>query len=228
MRYFPLFLNLQGKQCLVVGAGQVGQRKILRLIEYGAAQVHVLDPFLPEDLKKKLQVHERIKLATRHFEAKDLENKFLVIASTSDQKVNEQISELCDKKNILCNVVDKPELCTFILPAVITQGDLNIAISTSGKSPALARQIKERLTEFYGSEYSDLLILLGRLRPLIQETSLYDEDKKKLFHSLLDDNLLETIKNKDDQNLIALLQSKLPKNLHPYLTGLINELFHIV
>ena len=166
MRYYPIFVNLQGKRCLVVGAGQVGRRKITGLAESGAAAILVVDPGLPPELAEQLSGLPAVTLAARPFAPDDLDDRFLVIAATDDEEQNWTISRECARRGILCNIVDQPEKCSFIVPALFTQGELTVAISTGGGSPALARKIRQGLGEFLGGEYGTLLVLMTALDPV--------------------------------------------------------------
>lgn len=123
MRYYPIFVNLQGKRCLVVGAGQVGQRKITGLATSGAAEILVLDPGMTPALAEALGRLPAVRLAARDFTPDDLDGRFLVIAATDDEALNWTISRECAHRGILCNIVDQPEKCSFIVPALYTQGD---------------------------------------------------------------------------------------------------------
>jgi precorrin-2 dehydrogenase/sirohydrochlorin ferrochelatase len=225
MRYFPVFLDLRGKECLVAGAGEVGRRKIDRLRACGASRVLVVDPSPPADLGGDEEPDAVLAVAARQFEERDLQGKFLVIASTGDQTVNARISELCRERGILCNIVDQPEYCSFIVPAVVQRGDLGIAVSTSGASPALAARIKKRLDREFGEEYGLWLALLRRLRPVILELGLGARANRELFRSLTEEALLEAIAQGDSQRLLGLLRSRLPQELHPRLKDVVDGLF---
>lgn len=225
MDYFPVYLNLQGHKCLVVGAGQVGKRKISRLIQCQPAKIVIIDPCLSKKEANELTAYPQIEIHNRPFQPEDLKEVFLVIAGTSDQKTNAWISDLCKEQNILCNVVDQPNLCSFIVPALYSQGDLQIAISTQGTSPALAKQIRKKMATCFGPEYAILASLLSKLRPLILKENLGDSEKRTIFHSLTEDQVLETIKKHDFNGLKQILSKNLPDNLNSYLDDILNELF---
>ena len=224
MPYFPVFLDLTDKSCLVVGAGDVGRRKICRLLDCGAGEVLIVDPQPPRDLMQELRSQARIGFACRPFEPDDLHGKFLVIASTGDQATNTLISRLCEEQRILCNIVDQPDKCSFIVPALVNRGELNIAVSTSGASPALAGHIKTELAERYGPEYTAWVALLKRLRPLILELGLSQSENKDIFQSLSDRENLETITNGTNSALQQALRERLPAALHQRLGALLDDL----
>jgi len=224
MPYFPVSIDLRNRKCLVAGAGEVGLRKIQRLIEAAPEEILVVEPDPDPDLKSLAQASQTLRLASRPFRSEDLDDRFLVIASTGDRRVNEEISRLCREKNILCNIVDKPELCSFILPALFRRGDLSFAVSTGGASPALARRVKERLDDCFGPEYADWTRLLGRLRPLVLGLGLDGETNKAIFHSLCEDDILQALRQGERDELTRLLQSRLPDQLHSEIGTVLDEL----
>jgi len=166
-----MFVSLEGRSCLVVGAGQVGLRKIETLAECRAASVLVVDQNPPDEglsaLLTRPGLCSSLHFVQRDFQDSDLDGVFLAIASTSSPTVNQRISDLCRQRGVLCNIVDQPEACTFIVPATVRQGDLTLAISTGGQSPALAKALRKDLQKAYGPEYALFLDLMGRLRPLV-------------------------------------------------------------
>ena len=214
MRYYPIFVNLQGKRCLVVGAGQVGQRKITGLATSGAAEILVLDPGMTPALAEALGRLPAVRLAARDFTPDDLDGRFLVIAATDDEALNWTISRECAHRGILCNIVDQPEKCSFIVPALYTQGDLTVAISTGGGSPALARKIRQGLGEFLGGEYGALLMLMSRLRPLVLGLDLGSAANGAIFRRLVDSPLVEALEQGDATAAEAILRDILPAALH--------------
>ena len=225
MRYFPVFLDLKQKSCLVVGAGNVGLRKAKTLLDCETGDLLLIDPHPPSrDLEQLLQ-NPCCRFEQREFVPQDLENRFLVLACTSDKELNLSISQLCKKKNILCNVADQPEEGDFVLPALYRQGELILAISTGGHSPALSRKIRQRLESCFGPEYKLLTSLLGRLRPHILEASHNPSTNKDIFRSLVEEPILEAIRNRDLDGLKELLQQRLPHKLHPKLGAICDDLF---
>ncbi len=171
-------LVLDRKPTVVVGAGSVALRKVTGLLAAGA-RVTVIAPRSCEDIRGMASAG-RIALVEREYAPGDLAGAFLVIAATADESVNVSISEEARSLNILVNVVDRPAVCTFTLPAVVRRGDLTLAVATEGRCPALARALREDLESKYGQEYAELLDIMGRLRdqmlergwesPRIQET----------------------------------------------------------
>jgi len=214
MRYYPIYVNLHGKRCLVVGAGQVGRRKIATLAACGAAEILVIDRTPPDATCSELVSHPAVAFACRPYAPSDLDGRFLVIASTDDEALNWAISRECADRGILCNIVDQPEKCSFIVPALYTQGDLTVAISTGGGSPALARKIRQGLSEFLGTEYGTLLLLMSRLRPLVLGLGLGTETNSKIFRDLVNSTLIETLECGDAAAAETILRGILPASLH--------------
>ena len=138
MRYYPAFLDLQGLGCLVVGGGQVGERKVKTLQSCGA-EVHLVSPELTSFLEEEVR-QGRVRLLAPEFLPEHLEGMFLVIGATDDPEVNQRISLEARSRNLFCNIVDKPGECNFIVPSQVHRGDLVIAVSTGGRSPALAKK----------------------------------------------------------------------------------------
>lgn len=223
MRYYPILLDLHDKYCLVVGVGQVGTRKVRTLLSCAPGRLRIVDTREPDACWRELIGQGLVEYRVRPFLPEDLDGCFLVIASTSDETVNWQISRMCAERGILCNIVDQPEKCSFILPAMHCQGDLTIAVSTSGASPALARKIRQDLGACYGPEYVRYLAVMRRLRPLILELNLPTADNTDVFRALTQSQLLDAVQSGDDARILDVLRRHLPENLHPHLEEVIGE-----
>lgn len=190
--FYPIYINLLNKSCLIVGGGIVAQRKVENLLEYGASITLVSPQITP--IIKQYEQSGVIKVVERNFEAQDLDYVFMVFIATNDSEVNRYIAELCVSRQILVNAVDDPPNCDFFVPAVVKRGSLAIAISTTGKSPLLARQIKEDLENIYSEEYSEYVDLLGEYREMIKN-SIPDINKRRLaLAALIDLEILEGLK----------------------------------
>ncbi|HKN17586.1 MAG TPA: bifunctional precorrin-2 dehydrogenase/sirohydrochlorin ferrochelatase [Candidatus Sulfotelmatobacter sp.] len=179
---FPMFLKLEGKRCLVVGAGKVGEPKIGGLIETGA-RIQVVA------LEATAAVHDwaragRITLELRAFAPNDLDDAFLAIVATASRGLNESIYREAQRRRVLCNVVDVPEYCDFYYPAVVRRGDLQIAVSTSGHSPSLAQKIRQQLERQFGPAYAQWVSELGATRRLVLASNLDPQRKRELLQSL--------------------------------------------
>ena len=160
MTLFPMFMKLEGRSCLVVGAGTVGEPKISSLLASGAS-VRVVAFTATAAVAEWAKTGE-ITWEARAFNTSDLDGVFLVIAATNSRDVNAAIFREAGQRNILCNVVDDPEYCDFYYPAVVRRGELQLAISTNGHSPALAQRIRRELEVQFGPEYGEWLKQLGR------------------------------------------------------------------
>jgi len=173
---YPIFLRLDGKECLVVGGGQVAERKIANLLQAGAG-VLVVSP----DVTAKIEEWAgagRLEWRRRLFQASDLEGRELVFAATDDREINISIAGECRQRKIWVNVADDPAGSDFHVPAVLTRGDIQLAISSGGKSPLLARKIRDRLALIIGPEYGEINGLLGELRQALQ-TRIPDPGKRR-------------------------------------------------
>jgi uroporphyrin-III C-methyltransferase/precorrin-2 dehydrogenase/sirohydrochlorin ferrochelatase len=166
MRYFPLFLDIAGKSVLLVGGGEIGARKF-SLLKDAAARVTVVSPELGHEMQAALARGEFTHLA-RGFAASDLEGQWLVVAATNDRDVNARVSEVAAAARIPCNVVDDRELSSFIMPAIIDRSPVQIAVSTGGTSPVLARLIRERLETLLDSSLGTFAAFADRWRERVK------------------------------------------------------------
>ncbi len=203
MRYYPVNLDIKNRRCLVVGGGAVGTRKVYTLLECGA-RVTVVSPEPTPELKK-LAAGGSIQLNVRPYRSTDVEDMFLVIGATDDEALNRQISEDSGRARTLCNIADRPEVCNFILPAVVRRGDLVMTISTSGKSPALAKRLRRKLEQQFGQEYADFLQLMGAIRDKLLRQAHEPAAHKDLFNQLIDRDLIGLIKANQKEQINALL-----------------------
>jgi precorrin-2 dehydrogenase/sirohydrochlorin ferrochelatase len=203
MRYYPINLDIQNRNCLVVGGGSVGSRKVMTLLKCGA-KVTVVSPVISENLQD-LQKSASLTLKTRPYRTADLEGMFLVIGATDNEPLNRQISADAESRNTLCNIADRPAVCNFILPSIVQRDDLVITISTSGKSPALAKKLRKTLESRFGEEYGDFLQLLGAIRKRLLSQAHEPEVHKPLFEQLINSNLIAMIQDDRIKDIDALL-----------------------
>ena len=203
MRYYPVNLDIKNRKCLVVGGGFVGTRKVITLLDCGAI-VTVISPDAAEKLLE-LAGNGSIRWEKRSYLASDLDGMFLVIGATDDEELNRQISADAEKLNMLCNIADRPEVCNFILPAIVNRGDLVISISTSGKSPAFAKKLRKQLEKQFGVEYAEFLRLMGAIREKLLSEKHEPEAHKHLFEQLIKSDLVEMIKNNRKEDINSLL-----------------------
>ena len=204
MRYYPVYLDVRDRTCLVVGGGAVGTRKAQTLVRAGA-RVKVVSPDATDDLKA-LADENLIRLHCRPYTADDLTDVFLAFGTTDNRELNRRISEDAGRCGVWCNIADQPERGQFVLPSVVERGDLLISISTSGKSPALARRIRHALENEFGEEYAVLIDLLGALRRRLLAQGHDPRGHKSKFDALLDSELLEWIRAGDTERIDRFLR----------------------
>lgn len=203
MKYYPVYLDIQNRNCLVVGGGSVGTRKIMTLLDCSATVV-VVSPAVTEKIEE-LSSNGLIKLEKRVFKASDLDEMFLVIGATDNHELNRQIHTGAERLGILCNIADRPEDCNFILPSIVNRGDLIIAISTSGKSPAFAKKIRKDLEKEFGNEYAEFLKLMGTIRKKLLSEDHEPEAHKHLFEQLIERDLINMIRERQTEDIDSLL-----------------------
>lgn len=193
-KYYPAFVDIEEQPCLVVGGGAIAAEKAGSLLECGGA-VTVISPDLTEELRGRAERGE-LRWIEREYEPGDVRGFKLVISATDTAEVNERVYGDAEAEGIMVNVVDVPALCRYIVPSIVRQGDLCIAISTGGKSPALAKKIRGQLEGAFGTEYADLLDLLGAYRPRMKAAHPEDiETRARLWTSLVDSDLLDLIRD---------------------------------
>lgn len=193
MDYFSICLKIQDKKCIVVGGGRVACRKVKTLLDCGA-RVAVISPDLTDCLQE-LHEEKKIHWLRKKYSTGDLADAFLVIAATDNPDVQAAIYAEAEKNNTLLNVADVPKWCNFILPATLNRGSFSIAISTGGKSPALARSIRERMEDDFGREYELYIEILGMLRPMVLDGQKTSQENKQTFSKLLHENFPGWIRN---------------------------------
>ncbi len=203
MSYYPILIRLEGKKVVVVGGGVVAQRKVDTLLAY-RADVHLISRELTPKLHQYLE-KKKIKLCGHEFDESHLDGAFVVIAATDDPLLNRQVSERASARGLLINAVDQPADCNFIVPSILRRGDLLIAVSTSGKSPAFAKKVREELEKQFGDEYGSFLVLMGFLREEILEMNLSQEENKRIFQQLVNSPILDAIAEKDWNGVATIL-----------------------
>lgn len=198
MRYYPVFLNLKGRLCVVVGGGDVAERKVRGLLRAGA-RVRVVSPEITKGLED-LTKEGRIELIRRAYRSDDLKDAFLAIAATSDMDVNRSVFD--DASDIPVNVVDVPELCSFIVPSVVSRGALTIAISTSGVSPAMAKSIREELEDIFPEDIDSFFKFLEQIRTEIKKSGLDKQSREALFKEIGSRRVLKRLLNRGVKDAI--------------------------
>ncbi|HYA88106.1 MAG TPA: bifunctional precorrin-2 dehydrogenase/sirohydrochlorin ferrochelatase [Nitrospirota bacterium] len=192
MKYYPVYLDMRGRSCLVIGGGSVAERKTITLLEAGA-DVTIVSPTLTSKLQE-LSQSGKITHRKKDFEEKDLSSEFLVIAATDSPELNNSAAMSCKKKHILVNVVVPPDESSFIVPSVVERGDLLIAVSTGGISPALAKKIRQELEAHYGVEYTLFLEKLAKVRKRVLDEVPDEQKRRSIFQAIVDSDVIDLLK----------------------------------
>lgn len=207
MRYYPINLDIRGRRCLVVGGGRVGARKVDSLVRCGAVVTVVSLKAAPPLVR--LAAEKAIILKQRPYRSSDVEGMFLIIGATDNEALNRQINADAEHRNQLCNIADRPEICNFILPAIVSRGDFVMAVSTAGKSPAFAKHVRKRLETEFGPEYGTLLDLMGAIRNKLLAGPHEPEAHKPLFEQLIAGDLLSMVRDKKTARINRFLEKVL-------------------
>ena len=181
MSLFPMFVKLEGRSCLVVGAGKIGESKIRSLL-VSKANVHVVAPWATPTITAWDRAGV-LRWSAREFRASDLDGVFLVVAATSTEAVNNEVYREAQSRHALCNVVDVPDRCDFYYPAVVRRGDLQVAISTGGNSPALAQKLRREFERQLSPVYAGWIERLGNLRRELFSRRLDAQKRRVLLHA---------------------------------------------
>lgn len=177
-------IEISGKSCLIVGGGKIALHKVRILLGFGV-KLFVVAPFFDEELEELAHGEEKVFLWNRSFLEEDIEGMDFVVAATDEDEVNLQVAELCKRKGILVNVVDRKEACTFIFPALLQQADILVAVSSGGQSPAAVSYLKEKLRNAIPPYYGKLVNTLGNYRERILREVEHPKQRKGLFYRLL-------------------------------------------
>jgi precorrin-2 dehydrogenase/sirohydrochlorin ferrochelatase len=192
MKYYPVYLDLRDRPCLVIGGGTVAERKALSLLKAGA-EVTIVSPTITSKLQE-LSRSGKITHRQKNFAEKDLSGALLVIAATDSPEMNAMAAQACKKKQIMVNVAVPPDESSFIVPSVVERGELSIAVSTSGASPALAKKIRHELEALYGTEYALFLERLAEIRKRVLEEVPDEEKRRAIFQALVDSDVIDLLK----------------------------------
>ena len=210
--YYPVYLNLAGKRCVILGGGTIAQGKLAALRDAGA-NITVISPQSTDGIKRAAQ-RGHITLLQREYQPGDLESAFIAVAATNVWHVNRQIYEEAEERGVLLNVVDDPDQCTFIAPSIVRRDPITLAISTGGASPALARKMRETLSEDKVLQWADLADVLAQARRVIKERRTVIDPTR--WQCVITEDLLEMARNGLEDQAVAmvldqLLNSELPE-----------------
>ena len=201
MAHYPISLDLNGKKCVVIGGGSVGERKVEMLLEFGAS-VTVVAPKITPALRE-MATKKAVRYVPGVYTPASLQGVFLAIAATSERGVNRAVSDECRRRGILVNVADDPDLCTFFVPAIVRRGDFVIGVSTSGRSPALAKRVRESLESSFGPEYGELAEIMSDLRDEVKAKYEDPEERVRAFERILGSDVLDLLaKGKRDEAVL--------------------------
>ena len=210
MEFLPLFLNIREQHCVIVGGGEVALRKAILLIK-AKANLSLVSPQFISQLQD-LSEEGRCKLLQEEFVAEQLEGASIVIAATNNKETNAQVAKAADKKNIPVNVVDQPELCSFIMPSIVDRSPVVVAISSSGRSPVLTRKIKELNETLISNREGQLAELLGAFREKVRNKYPDFIERVKFWESLLESEVTELVYSGNEGAAIQLIEDKLKQS----------------
>lgn len=202
--YYPIYLDIEDRDVVIIGGGNVCARKAETMMKYGA-RVTIVSPEFTEEIDEWAR-EGKLTIVRQPYEEPVLDGASIVIASTDDPCINARIARDCRRRKIPVNVVDVTHLCEFIVPAIVESGSIQIAVSTGGKSPALARTLKEDLQKFVGPEYDEVNRILGTLRNGAKKTLPTDVDRKRFFDAIIAAGVLDMLRSgrrRDAYQMIA-------------------------
>lgn len=188
---YPIYLNVAGKNCLIIGGGPVAERKAASLFEYGAC-IKVVSPLAEKNITDWAD-QNLLKWFAREFEANDLDDIFMVFIATDDNSLNKQIADLCRSRGIMVNAVDDPPNCDFFVPSVLRRDSLAIAISTEGRSPLFAARLRRQLEKIITEEHGQFVQILGQIREELKESSLDINQRRQILEQIVDSDLLDLL-----------------------------------
>lgn len=190
---YPIYLQLKNRKCVVFGGGRVAERKVKTLHRYGAS-VTVISPDLTPELFR-MWINAEIICHYRKYHSGDLKGYFLAISATNDPQINREIYEEAEREKTLINVVDEPENCDFYVPAIVRRGDLQIAISTSGRSPAMAREIRKIMESLFDESYEEALKIVGNIRTHLKEEVDNPVERRRIMDTIVMPQVMASLQN---------------------------------
>lgn len=207
MSYFPMFVDIEKKECVIIGAGLVAYRKVKALLEFGAA-ITVVGKEICNDIRA---LEDKIYIRQKDYETLDIENAYMVIAATDDKVLNTKIAEDAGIRKIPVNVVDVMEECSFIFPAYIKKGDIAIGITSSGKSPIISQRIKKIINNALPPFLEELTITLGNVRQTVKNIFPLEEQRKRVFKRIVDKGFLLDGKV-EEEDILTIIEDEKLKN----------------
>ncbi len=199
--FYPVFLNLTGRRCVIIGGGQIAEGKISKLLDSGA-KIIVISPDATPGIRNFAETGN-IELDLRKYQFGDLQGAFLVIAATNDREVNQEIFDEAETLGVLLNAVDDMPRCSFIAPSIVERGPVTIAISTGGASPALARKLRETLSSSSDLDWTQATSVLSKARQIIKDKQVAVDPQR--WQCCMTPDLLSLVKAGRDDEAVELL-----------------------
>ncbi len=207
--FYPVFLNLTGRRCVIIGGGQVAEGKVSKLLDSGA-KIIVISPDATQGIRDYADSGQ-IEYSLRKYQEGDLNGAFLVVAATNDRVVNQEIFEEAEKSGILLNAVDDMPRCSFIAPSIVEKGPITVAISTGGASPALARKLREKLEVSPALDWADATNMLSHARQIIKDKQIALDPQR--WQCCMTDELLTLIQAGHEDEALEILMNRLLGNV---------------
>ncbi|VAX06525.1 Precorrin-2 oxidase @ Sirohydrochlorin ferrochelatase activity of CysG / Uroporphyrinogen-III methyltransferase [hydrothermal vent metagenome] len=217
MKFLPIFMNVEGQSCLVVGGGQVASRKVF-MLQRANARVTVISPELCTELQEHADSGD-IEYLAREFQSADVNERVVIIAATNNREVNKQVFESASTKGIPVNVVDDPELCRFITPSIIDRSPVQIAISTGGASPVLARLLRARLETYIPAAYGRLALLVENFRDRVKQRFSSSNEIRLFWEGILEGPVADKLVAGKDSEARELLEQAVETGEAPDMQG---------
>jgi len=211
--FYPMFVDLEGRRCVVVGGGPIATEKVEKLLDHGAV-VRLVSPQITSGLARMIEDGVIAEHRERTYRPEDLEGCFLVIAATNLDPINRMVWQDAEARNMVCNVVDVPPLCNFIVPSIVRRGELALAISTGGASPVVAKHIRRQLDETYGPEWEALVSLLRELRDELKARYLDMPSRRDAVEVLMESDVLRLLAEGDEAGAMELARQVLDVGVH--------------
>lgn len=210
---YPMFVDLEGRRCAVVGGGPIAEGRVRTLLEAGAV-VRLVSPQVTSGLARMIADGAVADHRERTYRPEDLEGCFLVIAATNLEPVNRMVWQDAEARNVICNVVDAPSLCTFTVPSVVRRGELALAVSTGGASPVVAKHIRRELGAMYGPEWGALIALLREMRGELKERHPDMPGRREAVERLMRSDVVRLLADGDEQGARELARREMGIGVH--------------
>ncbi|VUD68798.1 Siroheme synthase [Thalassocella blandensis] len=207
MDYLPLFFDLKGKDCLLVGGGTIATRKA-RLLNKAGAIIHVVAPEVEPELQLLVQ-QSKGHIVHQFYDASFLNGKSLVISATDERDINQQVAKDCHQRRLPVNVVDNPDLCSVIMPAIVDRSPLVIGIASGGEAPVLARKIRTQLETSIPAQYGELAKLASQFRQSVKEAFTSEDERRRFWENVLNGEIAEQVLSGNAGQAAAMLQEKI-------------------